>query len=476
MAKTANRLDPSRMGELHEGRLLLSMAVPMMLSMIVQALYNVVDSIYVAQVSEDCLSALSLAFPAQNILIGLGTGTGVGVSALISRALGSGDRRLAQKVAGNAVVLALGCWALMAAFGVFFADAFVRSQTTSASIRAYTDDYLRIVTIVSLFIYLEFCAERFLQSTGRTRFSMWTQMIGAFTNIILDPFFILNRGDRLFGLIDMPFGLGMGTAGAAIATVIGQALAAGAGFLFHHLQNRELRFSFRDMKPDWVIIRSVYRIGFPSILMMGVSSVTNYILNRILMAFSSTAVAVFGSYFKLQSFFFMPVFGLNNALIPVIGYNFGARKRDRILRTFRYGILFATVMMTAGFLVFQFLAGPLLGMFNASAQMLEIGVPALRIIAISFLFAGFCIVTISLCQALGRSLSAFFVSVLRQLVVLVPAALLLSATGVVRNVWWSFPIAEALTALGCAVFFLPRAIRFLDRQLGHEGVPVSAEP
>ena len=468
MAKTANRLDPSRMGELHEGRLLLSMAVPMMLSMIVQALYNVVDSIYVAQVSEDCLSALSLAFPAQNILIGLGTGTGVGVSALISRALGSGDRRLAQKVAGNAVVLALGCWALMAAFGVFFADAFVRSQTSSASIRAYTDDYLRIVTIVSLFIYLEFCAERFLQSTGRTRFSMWTQMIGAFTNIILDPFFILNRGDRLFGLIDMPFGLGMGTAGAAIATVIGQALAAGAGFLFHHLQNRELRFSVRDMKPDWVIIRSVYRIGFPSILMMGVSSVTNYILNRILI--------VFGSYFKLQSFFFMPVFGLNNALIPVIGYNFGARKRDRILRTFRYGILFATVMMTAGFLVFQFLAGPLLGMFNASAQMLEIGVPALRIIAISFLFAGFCIVTISLCQALGRSLSAFFVSVLRQLVVLVPAALLLSATGVVRNVWWSFPIAEALTALGCAVFFLPRAIRFLDRQLGQDGGEIAAEP
>ena len=454
MARTTDRLDSSRMGEMHEGKLLLTMAVPMMLSMLVQALYNVVDSVYVSQVSEDCLSALSLAFPAQNILIGLGTGTGVGVSTLISRALGSGDRKRASQVAGCAIFLALCCWALMAAFGIFFAGAFVHSQTQSEIIRGYADSYLRIVTIVSLFVYLEICVERFLQSTGQTRYSMWTQMIGAVTNIILDPFLI-------FGWLGLP---AMGTAGAALATVIGQAVAAAAGFVFHIRKNRELVFSFKDIRPVGHIIGDVYRIGFPSILMMGISSVTNYILKRILMGFTSTAVAVLGAYFKLQSFFFMPVFGLNNALIPIIGYNYGARKRERILRTFRFGVLYACVLMFLGFAVFQLLPGLLLGMFNASEDMLTIGVPALRTIAISFLFAGFCIVTISLCQALGRSISAFFISVLRQLVALVPAALLLSATGAVRNVWWAYPIAEVVSAVSC-VFFLRAAIRDMDRRL-----------
>ncbi|MBQ7144072.1 MAG: MATE family efflux transporter [Oscillospiraceae bacterium] len=464
MARQGARLDSSRMGEMHEGRLLLTMAVPMMLSMLVQALYNVVDSIYVAQVSEDCLSALSLAFPAQNILIGLGTGTGVGISTLISRALGSGDPKRAGKVAGNGLFLSFCCWALMAVFGIFFTDAFVSSQTDSAAIRGYADSYLSIVTTASLFIYLEFAAERFLQSTGRTRYSMWTQMIGAVVNIVLDPIFILNPGDKLFGLITMPFGFGMATAGAATATVIGQACAAAAGFWFHARKNQELRFSLRDVKPDWFLIRSVYRIGFPSILMMGVSSVTNYSLNMILMGFQSTAVAVLGAYFKLQSFFFMPVFGLNNGMIPIVGYNFGARKRDRIMRTYRWGVLYACVLMVTGFAVFQLVPGLLLGMFNASEQMLAIGVPALRIISISFLFAGFCIVTVSLCQALGRSLSAFFISVLRQLVALIPAALLLARTGNVVNVFWSFPIAELVAAV-CCVIFLRAAIRYLDRQL-----------
>lgn len=460
MAKT---LDSSRMGEMHEGKLLLTMAVPMMLSMLVQALYNVVDSIYVSQVSEDCLSALSLAFPAQNILIGLGAGTGVGVSALISRSLGSGDRRRAAQVAGNAVFLSFCCAFLMALFGIFFAESFVNTQTTDPSIRAYAVDYLRIVTIVSVFVYLEIIVERLLQSTGNTRYSMWTQMIGAVVNIILDPFFI-------FGWLGLP---AMGTAGAAIATVIGQAVGAFVGFVFHHRRNHEIAFGLRDLRPDWSIIREVYRIGFSSILMMGVSSVTNYLLNRILIAFTSTAVAVLGAYFKLQSFFFMPVFGLNNAMIPIVGYNFGARKRERISRAYRFGVLFAFSLLSIGLLVFELFPHLLLGMFKPSEQMLAIGIPALRIIAISFPLASFCIVTISLCQALGRAVSAFFVSVLRQLVALIPAALLLSTTGRVVNVFWAYPIAEFVSVICCA-FFLRAALRFLDRKLAEPQTELQA--
>ena len=462
MAINSARLDSSRMGVMHEGKLLLTMAVPMMLSMLVQALYNVVDSIYVAQVSEDCLSALSLAFPAQNILIGLGTGTGVGVSALISRALGSGDRERASRVGGTAVFLAFCCWAVMAVFGLFFTELFVHSQTTDESIRAYGDSYLRIVTIGSLFVYLEITFERFLQSTGRTRYSMWIQMIGAVVNIILDPFFI-------FGWLGLP---ALGTAGAAIATVIGQACAAVAGVFFHRRKNPELVFAAREIRPRREIIVEIYRIGFPSILMMGVSSVTNYIMNRILIAFTSTAVAVLGAYFKLQSFFFMPVFGMNNATIPIIGYNFGARKRDRIHRTFRYGVLYALIILTLGMVIFLLLPDLLLGMFNASEQMLTIGCPALRIISISFPFAAFCILTITLNQAMGRSLPAFFISLLRQLVILVPAALLLSLSGEVNNVFWAYPIAEVGTVL-ISIFFLRSAFRDLDRKLS---LPPQAAP
>ena len=271
------------MGEMNEGKLLLSMAVPIMLSMLVQALYNIVDSIFVARVSEDCLSALSLAFPAQNVMIGLGTGTGVGVSTLVSRALGRRDGRQASRVAGIAVFLSVCCWVLMALFGIFGADAFIHSQTDLANIHQYADDYLRIVTIGSLFLYLEVSVERLLQSTGLTRLSMWTQMIGAVTNIILDPFFI-------FGWCGLP---AMGTAGAAIATVIGQSFAAAAGFFFHFRYNRELPIQLQDCLPEWRIICDIYRIGFPSIVMMVIASFTNYAMNIILVGFTSTAIAVY---------------------------------------------------------------------------------------------------------------------------------------------------------------------------------------
>ena len=443
-----------RMGELPEGKLLLSMAVPMMLSMLVQALYNIVDSVYVARVSEDCLSALSLAFPAQNILIGLATGTGVGVSTLLSRALGSRDGKLANRVAGNSMFLCLCCWAVMAIFGVFFADAFIHSQTDIESIRAYGDSYLRIVTIGSLFVYFEINFERLLQSTGQTKLAMWTQMIGAVANIILDPFFI-------YGWCGLP---AMGTAGAAIATVIGQALGALSGAYFHHRHNKEVSVRLADCRPNGQIILDIYRIGFPSILMVGIGSITNYLMNRILIAFTSTAVAVYGAYFKLQSFFFMPVFGLNNGIVPIIGYNYGARKKERIYRTIRYGVLFAVGILLVGLVLFEAIPGVLLLAFSPSENMLAIGIPALRKIVIHFPIAAFCIVGGSVCQALGKSLYSFFTSVLRQVVVLIPAAYLLSLTGDVGNVWWCFPIAEVVAAAATA-FFLRRALRDMDRQL-----------
>ena len=442
------------MGEENEGRLLLGMALPIMLSMLVQALYNIVDSIYVARVSEDCLSALSLAFPAQNIMIGLGTGTGVGVTTLVSRALGRRDTKSASRVAGNGVFLSVCCWAIMALFGIFGARAFINSQTSLPEISQHAESYLMIVTIGSLFLYLEICVERLLQSTGLTRLSMWTQMVGAVTNIILDPFFI-------FGWCGLP---ALGTAGAAIATVIGQACAAALGFILHFRRNVEVPFAAEDLKPELRIIGDVYRIGFPSIIMMVIGSVTNYMMNRILIGFTPTAIAVYGSYFKIQSFFFMPVFGLNNALIPIIGYNYGARKKERIYRTTRFGILYACSLMLLGFAVFQLMPRTVLGLFSPSENMLAIGVPALRRISLSYLFAGFCIVAGSVCQALDHSMASMVVSILRQLLALIPAAWLLSKTGDVNMVWWAFPIAEVISLLASA-FFLRNAFQDMERKL-----------
>ena len=452
----------ARMGEMPEGRLLLTLSVPMMLSMLVQALYNVVDSIYVARVSEDCLTALSLAFPAQNIMIGLGTGTGVGVGTLISRALGSRNPENARRTAGTSVFLACCCWLFMLLFGLFGARVFIHSQSASESIRGYALPYLRIVTIGSLFLYMQICVERLLQSTGQTRLSMWTQMCGAVTNILLDPVLI-------FGWFGLP---ALGTAGAALATVAGQAVAATVGFLFHTRKNRELRFSLRDIRPHGDIIGEVYRIGFPSILMMVLGSVTNYLMNLILGSFTSTAVAVYGAYFKIQSFFFMPVFGMNSGMIPIIGYNYGARKIQRIRRTVFWGVAFATTLMLIGLAVFQIFPGWILTtLFDASGAMLEIGTHALRRISPSFLLAGFCIISLSACQALGRSVRAFVVSMLRQVVGLLPAAWLLSFTGDVNMVWWCFPIAELISVLASA-FFLHTTMRDVERELS--AAPASA--
>ena len=453
MAET-EKLTSRRMGEMQEGKLLLSMALPMMISMLTQALYNVVDSVYVSMVSEDCLAALSLAFPAQNIMIGIATGTGVGVSTLISRALGSGRPDRANRAAGNSLFLMLCCWALMALFGVFGARWFIASQTDNAVIRDYGASYLQIVTIGSLCLYAEFGFNRLLQSTGLTKLSMWVQLTGAVTNIILDPFFI-------FGWCGLP---AMGTAGAAIATVIGQAVGASVAVAVNLRRNRELCVRLRDIRPDGWIIRQVYRIGFPSIIMMAIGSVMTYCMNDILIAFSSTAVAVFGAYFKLQSFVFMPVFGLNNGMIPIIGYNYGAGKKERIYRTIRFAALYATIIMLLGAALFQLFPSALLRAFSASGEMLRIGVPALRRISISFLLAGVSVVASSACQALDRSIYSLYIAFLRQIVVLVPAAYLLARTGDVNMVWWAFPIAEVMS-FAVSTLLVRRALRRMERSL-----------
>ena len=442
------------MGEMDEGKLLLTLAIPMILSMLVQALYNIVDSIYVASVSEDCLTALSLVFPAQNIMIGLATGTGVGVSTLISRALGRKDPEHASRVAGSAMFLCLCCWALMALFGIFGAEWFINTQTDDPVIRKYAITYMKIISIGSLFVYFQVCFERFLQSTGLTKYSMWTQMAGAVTNIILDPFFI-------FGWCGLP---AMGTAGAAIATVIGQAVGTSLGLFFHLRRNKEIKLNLRYVIPDMKIIGNIYRIGFPSILMMCIGSITNYTMNRILIGFTSTAVAVYGAYFKVQSFFFMPVFGINNGLIPILGYNYGARKRDRIYRTIKFGVLYAAVFMVTGCIIFELIPNVLLSIFSPSKEMLAIGVPALRRIALHFPIASFCIIAGSACQALDKSFFSLITSCMRQLIALLPSAYLLSLTGNVDNIWWCFLIAEFMSLI-CSVFFLKKTLHDVDKKL-----------
>lgn len=420
------------MGVMPMGRLILSMSVPMILSMLVQALYNVVDSVFVARYSQDALAALSYAFPAQNLMIGTATGTGVGVNALLSKSLGEKNFEKANKTAANGVLLAMFGFVLFFLFGLFFAEPFIAFQTKTPSIIAEGRTYLSIVTMLSFGIFGEIMFERLMQSTGKTIYTMFTQGIGAIVNIILDPIMI-------FGLLGCPQ---MGVAGAAYATVIGQIVAFVLGIVFNHKCNPEVRLHAKNFKPDFGIIGRIYAVGVPSIIMVGIGSVMTTAMNKILNGFSDVAASVFGVYFKLQSFAFMPVFGLNNGVIPVIAYNYGAQKRKRMLHAVRLGCVIATCFMAVGILLMQCIPAELLALFDAGEEMLAIGVPALRIISISFVFAGVCIALSSVFQALGKGLYSMCISFARQLVVLVPAAYLLSLSGNVNAVWWSFPIAE----------------------------------
>ncbi len=414
------------------GRLILSMSVPMILSMLVQALYNVVDSVFVARYSQDALAALSYSFPAQNLMIGTATGTGVGVNALLSKSLGEKNFDKANKTAANGILLAMFGSVLFFLFGLFFAEPFITFQTKTPSIIAEGRTYLSIVTMLSFGIFGEIMFERLMQSTGKTIYTMFTQGIGAIINIILDPIMI-------FGLLGCPQ---MGVAGAAYATVIGQIVAFVLGIVFNHKYNPEVRLYAKNFKPDFGIIGRIYAVGIPSIIMVGIGSVMTTAMNKILNGFSDVAASVFGVYFKLQSFAFMPVFGLNNGVIPVIAYNYGAQKRKRMLHAVRLGCIIATCFMGIGLLLMQCIPAELFALFDAGEDMLAIGVPALRIISISFVFAGVCIALSSVFQALGKGIYSMCISFARQLVVLVPAAYLLSLSGNVNAVWWSFPIAE----------------------------------
>lgn len=433
------------MGTMPENKLLISMAVPMMLSMLVQALYNVVDSIFVSRISEDALTAVSLAFPVQNLIIAIGSGTGVGINALLSKSLGEKNQKLVGKVAHNGILLMLFSAIACALFGIFGSRWFFGTQTDDAVLIEYGTQYLSIVMACSFGIFGQFITERLLQATGRTTLSMYTQLLGAVTNLILDPILI-------FGWFGLP---AMGITGAAVATVIGQIISAAFGLWLNVKKNPEIQLHLKELVPNGAVIKKIYSVGVPSIIMGSIGSVMTYGMNLILMGFSSTATAVFGVYFKLQSFIFMPVFGLNNGMVPIIAYNYGAKNKDRMLRTMKLAITYAVGIMFVGFLIMQIFPAQLFGMFEASSDMLAIGVPALRFISISFLFAGFCIIAGSTFQALGNGMFSMIVSIARQLLVLLPVAYLFSLTGKLNLIWLAFPIAE-LASVALSGFFLHR--------------------
>lgn len=420
------------------------MSVPMAISMLVQALYNVVDSIYVAQISEQALTAISLAYPIQNLMISIVVGTAVGVNALLSRSLGSKNFRDANKAANNALLITFAEMLLFMAFGFFGAEPFFKSQTTDTQIIEYGVQYLTICSVVSFGFSFEIMFERLINSTGKTLFTMITQATGAVINIIFDPILIFGR----FGFPEL------GIRGAAIATVLGQIVAMIMSLIFNLAKNHEIKLSFRDMAPDWNIIKTIFAVGIPSIVMMSITSVMTYLLNNILIVFSTTATAVLGVYLKLQSFVFMPIFGMNNGMVPIIAYNHGAKNGRRILETAKLSIITAVIIMLIGLVALQIIPDVFLKWFQASDNMLEIGVPALRLISLSYVFAGFCVVAGSIFQALGRGSYCMYVSIARQLVILVPTAYLLSLTGVLANVWLAFPIAEICSMTFSVIFMV----------------------
>ncbi len=436
-------IQENKMGTRPVNRLLVSMALPLMISMLVQALYNVVDSVYVAQLSQNALNAVSLSFPIQNLMIAVASGTGVGVNALLSKSLGEKNHEMANKFAINGVFLAICSYIVTLIFGLTCVEVFFRSQTTISEIISGGVDYLSICCCFSFGIYGQIIFERLMQSTGKTIYSMFTQGLGAIVNIILDPILI-------FGYLGFQ---PMGVAGAAIATVIGQICSMILGIILNHHFNKEVRIHPKGFRPSGKIIWNIYRIGIPSIIMVSISSVMTYFINKLLIAIetTATAAAVFGAYYKLQSFVFMPVFGLTNAMIPIIGYNLGAGNKHRMLKTYRLSVMYALIVMILGMAAMLFLPNVLLSFFNASSMMMQIGEPALRIICLSFPFAAFGIVAGSFFQACGNGLVSMIMSIARQLVVLVPVAYILGYAAGVEFVWYAFPIAE-LASCGVAAF------------------------
>ena len=438
-----NVVKENKMGTMPINKLLIAMSIPMIISMLVQALYNVVDSIFVSQISENALTSVSLAFPVQNFMIAFGVGTGVGINALLSRSLGEKKFEEANKAANNGVFLAVMSYLLFLVLGLLFSKSFFQWQTDIKEIVDGGYRYLIICTTCSFGMYGQIVFEKLMQSTGKTFYSMLTQITGAVINIILDPILI-------FGLFGFPK---LGITGAAMATVIGQICGMTVGIYLNKVKNKEIEVKVKGFRPNLKTIKEIYSVGIPSIIMGSIGSVMTFSMNKILLVFTSTATAVFGVYFKLQSFIFMPVFGLNNGMVPIISYNYGARHKDRLMQTVKISIIYAVLIMILGLLIFQFFSKQLLSLFSASEEMINIGVPALRTISISFLFAGYCIVLGSMFQALGRGVMSLIVSVGRQLVVLLPVAYLLSKSGNLNLVWWAFPIAELASVFLSSVGF-----------------------
>ena len=453
----------NKMGTMPVRQLLISMSIPLMISMTVQALYNIVDSIFVSRISESALTAVSLVFPIQTLMIAFAVGTGVGFSSLLSRSLGAKDFKQADRAAENGIFLEMIAFAAFFLVGLFFSRAFIGSQTSDPEIFAHGVEYMSTVCMLSFGIFLQVTFERMLQATGSTMQAMIAQLIGALTNIVLDPIMI-------FGLLGMP---ALGVRGAALATVIGQLAGAVAAIWLSHHRNPQIHLDLRHFRPHARTIGLILAVGLPSVVMQAIGSVMTYCMNRILIAFTPTATAVFGIYFKLNSFIFMPCFGLSNGLVPIVAYNYGARRRDRMVEALKYAWIFAIGIMTAGLLLFQLLPQVFLGFFNASDAMLAIGVPALRIISLTFPIAGFSIICSSLYQALGNGMYSMIISLVRQLIVLVPSAYLLARTGVLGRVWWSFIIADVF-ALAICIFFLTSVFRRVVNKIPSDGQPAAA--
>ena len=451
----SNTMKENKMGTMPVNKLLINMALPMMISMLVQALYNIVDSIFVARISEEALTAVSMAFPMQNLMISVAVGTGVGINAMLSRALGEKKFEAANKTAENGIFIEVLGYVLFLLIGIFVTKPFFLAQAGAGDIANMGIEYTRICLLMSFGIFMQIGFERILQSTGRTIFTMITQSTGAIINIILDPILI-------FGLFGMPK---MGVAGAAIATVTGQICAAILAITFNLTKNPDVHISFKGFKPQIIFVKNILSVGIPSIIMSSVGSAMTFGMNKILITFSSTAVAVFGVYFKLNSFVFMPVFGLNNGMVPIVSYNYGAQNKKRLTKTIKLAIMYAVCIMFIGIMLFQFIPDVLLRLFDASDHMLEIGIPALRVISLSFAFAGICIVISSSLQALGHGFLSMMISITRQLIILLPSAYILAKFGGIHAVWWSFNIAE-IASLTLSLLFFKHMYNKIIKHLG----------
>ena len=456
----------NKMGVLPVGKLLAGMAVPMMISMLVQALYNIVDSVFVSRLSENAFNAVGLAFPLQSLMIAVGAGTAVGINALLSRSLGEKKQEMADRAAGAGIFLLPICSYLVFAFiGLFLSRPFFVAQAKAVpEIVEYGVQYTRICLGLSVGIFSQFCFERLLQSTGRTSLAMCTQLLGAIINIVMDPILI-------FGLCGAPR---MGVAGAAVATVVGQIAAAIVGLIVNIKCNHDIHIRRENIRWDPIVAKEIYRVGIPSIIMQSISSVMTFGMNKILFVFTPTATAVFGAYFKIQSFVFMPIFGLNNGVVPIVAYNYGAQNRRRMMETIKRSAIYASCIMVLGMAIFWAIPGTLVSIFNATETMKQVAVPALRIISLSFCTAGACIALGSSFQALGKSVYSMITSIIRQLVFLVPIAYVLARYGQsIGNddlVWWCYPIAE-IASLGVTMLFFLRVYRTVIAKVPLDGAP-----